>query len=519
MIGYQKQFTVTTNDIEYLTNTMLEKEKPMTGREMAQLLIQRQLDDEKAAFEERYKHTSIYSPADAYEEGERLVFSEMGYATATVKFIRQGQNKDYGEFSVIGVEFDDDEHNNSDGYREFASQLKVPHTLIEKAGEGPEDAPEDISPDDILKKQYPRIMHALHTALQGHPELRRVGDKWFMSALVLEIDIGTLHLAEAVLDMMGGGPMTASEIIAQIGPVGDTPMPLQEFSLNIAMNKDDRFDEVGPSGEVQWYLRRMEPESVQETPQLLRYSPISYDEDLLTADLFDLETELDDEHTPIDFEGTLQKASTVLIYPHRRAGTLPLNAKTRQIFPRGRTPRIHVTLIDALDNETYDGWVVHQDKYVYGLMEYFNKHHLPIGAYLSVEKGDDPGQIIVSHDSYNSRKEWLPVVIPHKDQILFENKKRAIGAEYDDLFILGVDNLEMVDALVQNHRAQNLMSLLRILINELGKLTPQGAVHAIQLYSAVNIFRRVPPGPIFATLRANPEFEDVGDYYWKLRDS
>jgi hypothetical protein len=28
--------------------------------------------------------------------------------------------------------------------------------------------------------------------------------------------------------------------------------------------------------------------------------------------------------------------------------------------------------------------------------------------------------------------------------------------------------------------------------------------------------RRSAPGPIFATLSANPDFEDVGDHYWTL---
>ena len=50
------------------------------------------------------------------------------------------------------------------------------------------------------------------------------------------------------------------------------------------------------------------------------------------------------------------------------------------------------------------------------------------------------------------------------------------------------------------------------------RFSPQGAVHAKTIYSAVNVLRRVPPGPILATLASNPDFEYVGNHYWKLSE-
>ena len=40
---------------------------------------------------------------------------------------------------------------------------------------------------------------------------------------------------------------------------------LVEFSLDLALQEDPRFDEVGPAGEVLWYLHRLEPEEVRQT--------------------------------------------------------------------------------------------------------------------------------------------------------------------------------------------------------------------------------------------------------------
>ena len=57
------------------------------------------------------------------------------------------------------------------------------------------------------------------------------------------------------------------------------------------------------------------------------------------------------------------------------------------------------------------------------------------------------------------------------------------------------------------------------MIREMSKLTPQGHVHAQELYSAVNIVKRVPPGPLFALLSSKPEFTHVGDLHFRLSDS
>jgi hypothetical protein len=60
--------------------------------------------------------------------------------------------------------------------------------------------------------------------------------------------------------------------------------------------------------------------------------------------------------------------------------------------------------------------------------------------------------------------------------------------------------------------------LVADMIREMSKLTPQGHVHAQELYSAVNIVRRVPPAPLFALLSSRPEFIHVGDLHFRLSE-
>jgi hypothetical protein len=290
--------------------------------------------------------------------------------------------------------------------------------------------------------------------------------------------------------------------------------------MNYALNADSRFDEVGPAGQVLWYLAQLEPQEVRQTPAMLRYLHIEYDLTLLTPDMVALEAEIGDELSPDGADITVgTEAKVTLIYPHRRLGTLPLNPPMRHIFPTARrTPRIWITLVDGQDSEEYTGWVVHNEGYVVGLNKFYRKHRLPIGAYVTAQKGEEPDKVIINFAAYRPRSEWIRLIVPQQEQINFENSKRAIGAEYDELMILGADDLQAVDDLFQATQQQkrSLTSILRSIIPPLGRLTPQGTVHAKTLYSAVNVMRRCPPGPIFATLIANPDFQNVGGQYWKL---
>lgn len=509
-------FTLSDDDISEIVNYMLETETPRTTRELALRLVEQRLAAEQARLAERYQDAMVYNPSAAYAVGQRLIFTEMNHATGVVVDSRAGTNTLYGDFDVVSIAFDDDDLNPDNDYREFASRLQTEHKLSGIDAHNPFATDEMPDPQALLEAEDRHILRVVHEALVANDVLERVAGYWFPKDLVMEFDIGTLHLSEAVLDMNGGGALSTQEIIEQIGGLGEAPMSLQVFSLNVALKGDDRFDEVGPAGQVRWYLNRMEPEMVRQKPALLRYTPIEYDEDVMSDDLFDLETEIDDELTAIDFEGRLKRATTTLIYPHRRLGTLPLNAKNRAIFPRARTERIYVQLVDQIDNSVYDGWVVHNHQYVYGLEAFYTKHSLPVGAYVTVEHGAEPGQILIGFHDYKPRTEWINILKPHNDQIQFENTKRVIGAEYNDLAIIGVDDLAGVDALTKTYANRGLASILREIIHELSKFSPQGTVHAITLYSAVNVVRRCPPGPIFATLTQSPDFEDVGDYYWKL---
>ena len=104
------------------------------------------------------------------------------------------------------------------------------------------------------------------------------------------------------------------------------------------------------------------------------------------------------------------------------------------------------------------------------------------------------------------------------NRIQFELRKRGIECGFDDLLIVGTDVTAAIDALFRRSESQQrtIASLLAEIFDPLASLTPQNAVHAKTLYSAINMLRRVPPGPLFAELVRHPAFAPVGDHYWQF---
>jgi hypothetical protein len=521
---WARNFTVDKEDIDYLTGLLLENETPLNTDALATAIISEKLAQEADVLRQQYQDSRIYNPSDTYESGQKLIFPVFNYATAVVKNVRSGTNPDYEPFEVITVEFEDESLNRPGQHREFAASLTTHHTLSNTNSEDImlELGSVDTSVEDILAAASDDIIYTLENALAANDSLIQVAGKWFPSELLVEVNEGHLNLTEAVLDISGGGPLSTEAILAEIGGLGSGSPELQVFSLNHALRDDSRFDEVGPAGEVLWYLRRLEPEAVRQIPPMLVYTPIPYEASLLTADMRELEAEIDDEFSDLSVGSNMADQATItLSYPHRRTGTLPLSARLKRIFPTARqTPRVFVILVDGQDGEEYPGWVVRENRYIFGLDTFFRKHRLPVGAYVTVSKADDPDKVVVNFNAYRPRTEWIRLITPKNNQISFENHKRSIGAEYDDLMILGADDLAAVDALFENNQKQRrpLVAILRSIIPSLGRLTPQGTAHAKTIYSAVNTVKRCPPGPIFATLVANPDFQNVGGHYWKLSD-
>ena len=168
-------------------------------------------------------------------------------------------NPEIANFDVITVVMEDEFE------VMFASGLPN-HILNEEVASLPET--DDLNPEVILGEYAGEIEKKLEAAFSHDEGLVKIAGRWFPRGLLVDVSEGQLNLAEAVLDMAQGEPQPTSALLKDVElPAGINPK-LAEFSLNGALQSDERFDEVGPAGEVLWCLRRLEPDGVREVPSI-----------------------------------------------------------------------------------------------------------------------------------------------------------------------------------------------------------------------------------------------------------
>jgi hypothetical protein len=138
-----------------------------------------------------------------------------------------------------------------------------------------------------------------------------------------------------------------------------------------------------------------------------------------------------------------------------------------------------------------------------------------------LQPGPEPGVLSLGYDRRRAQREWVRLATAVDHRIQFELKRRSVSCGYDDLMIVGTDTIAAIDALWRRAESQQrtVASLLAEIFPQLAQLTPQNSVHAKTLYSALNMIRRVPPGPLFAELVRHPAFQPVGDHYWQFDKS
>ena len=68
--------------------------------------------------------------------------------------------------------------------------------------------------DAILQEYGNQIEKKIESAFKVDEQLIRIAGRWFPRALLVDVNVGNLNLAEAVLDMSGGEPLPASVVSA-----------------------------------------------------------------------------------------------------------------------------------------------------------------------------------------------------------------------------------------------------------------------------------------------------------------
>jgi hypothetical protein len=514
--NYWTTLKTTPEDFSYLFNYLLECETPLTTGELLTELVKDRITREKKKIADKQKSAGrVYLPREHYKVGTSLSFPQFDDKKGKVLSIRPGNNPEYPPFDVIEVDLEDGEHHAVAAGLENHPLNDIPTTT---------DSDEGLDGPAVIAKYAESLTPMLEESLKNRSDLVRIAGRWFAKSLLVDVNAGHLNLAEATLDMANGGPLATGELQKQVELASDVNPKLLEFSLNYALQEDARFDEVGPSGEVIWYLHRCEPVQVREIPFWLQYSPSSMESIDLPEDMHSFCVRMADELDDSCSEPFLEDEVILpLIYPHWRAGTLPLNHLDAGIFPTAlESPRIQFTFVNGNNKDRFTGWVVRNGKYLYGLKSFYESEGLIPGSLIHIKRSTIPGEVIIRTEKSRSNREWVRTALIGADGgIVFALLKQPVTATYDERMAILIPDIDALDALWNTPPKQkgNPENLIINTLRNLAKLNPQGHVHAQELYSAINIIKRMPVSPILLNLVNHPQIKYVGDYYFRVSDN
>lgn len=435
--------------------------------------------------------------------------------------IREGKNPEHGFFDVLMVEFAGLHQK-----REFAAGLQTPHHLNETNGSNILSDSTLLSAEEIYDLYQAEIDESLLFALEESDrsdDFVEVGGNWLLSDMLAEIHVGHLNIAEAVIEV-AGKPLEIKQLLSELDLDTNTTEAMQILSLNHALEQDNRFDLVGTERGFVWFLKRLEPPEAVDIPIILRPTQPIYNRALLSVELLQIEWELDDEWGESSLSSELPaivpSTGLTLTYPHRQAGTIPLNGRTRNFFPVSQSSRSLVTLLDGRWGTRMTGWVVYEGRYVTGLSKWMEDHALPVGASITLERTNNQNEIVVDFRTRRPKREWARIATPDLSQqiLRFEMNKVPISCEYDEHLIVAESESRSINQLrlMLNQNRVELTRIVEDLVPELTKLNPQGTVHVKTVYSAANMLRRCAPGPVFYAMISNRKFRDVGSGYFAL---
>lgn len=511
---WQRDFSVENGDFEFISNQIIEGNRLFTLDEIAISLVKQHCDAEEQASRSELQQGRLYQPKESYELNETLVFPLLEFAVGTVKQTRQATHPEYGEFTVIGVDF----KKGGGQIREFASDFPHSHPLND--GDQSVSALQGaMSPEEIYHAYSDTIQAKVRSAFNSNEEFVKFHDKYFLSGLIVDFHEGLFNIADAAIDI-NQGPLGIDPLIEQMGLGDEGITDILRFSVSYRLANDERFEDVGPSGQSLWYLERLQPPEARHKPRRLQFTPEPYDASDFDDDLYTLMIEIDDEATDpediIPVGPEVNEITIALNYPHRRVGTLPLTPKTETFFPTSAYNPVRFEFVDGQTGDTFPGWAVFEHNYVFGLEEWYNKNNLPVGAYIRIKRSKKPLQVIIEYERNRTQRDWIKMATINDNRLSFQMNKEPIACKYDELMIIGEMDKDQIDNywLKNENRQEPVLHLLRQVFPELSKLNPQSTVHAKTLYSAVNIIRRVAPGVVFKELTEHPSFIPMDNGYW-----
>ncbi len=414
-----KQLHLDQSDLDFIYNHLLEKEVPMTSKELARAIIVEKIRLFKKSLEKQQKKLGkLYRPAEAYQAGETVTFPLLSNLKAIAAETRKGNNPDISDFTVTEFEFEDGKK------LAFATNLQE-HSL-NTLDYAIAEHKALLDEAKVVSTYGPAIARQIHKLLSESQELFDLADFWFPKALLADVNPGYLNLAEAALEMEEGNPVPTKNILDAIEYPMDSNEKLTEFSFNYALKQDDRFDEVGPVGNVLWTLKLLEPEDVRKKPLTLHNYTKDVElpenvcfpfEDLAIHDELDQDCLKTSDENEDCFDLCIN-------YPHWKAGTLPLIRKD-SLFPTAlETDKVVFDFVDTGQTLPLARMGNYSGKLCLRVKVGIVKTILP-GSKIRISKNENHSKVNISLIPPRSSKDWIRTALfDSKGKLYFETRQQ-----------------------------------------------------------------------------------------------
>ncbi|MBC8446827.1 MAG: Eco57I restriction-modification methylase domain-containing protein [Chloroflexi bacterium] len=545
---YWRSFALTAAELDHLHQFILDAGIPQTAAFLAYDLVERRCRQEEACIAEGAVEVWPYDPRLQFDVGQRIVVKvprqrEFLCAQGVVTGKRDLWMKGYGQCEAIRVRVGEGAKAESKEYfasaqQGFADWKPIPMEQIVGQDWGLPRTDEYIAPGQVFEQFQGYVLRQLAQQLGADDRFIRFGQEWFVPALLVTGSDDALAAAARQIER-ARKPLP----LHRLTPLPEMPQQnedfVRQFSWNHALSHDPRFDNVGTVDTPLWFLAALEPPEVVQKPLRLAIPAVPYTRQYryLHRELQAIEQAIDDEGSegseetgavgsqPLPGVERLPSLEFVLNFAHRVAGTVPLTSRTRRVFPRGDGPRTQITFIGGRSGERMPAWVMHEDRYAWGLKAWYDDNLIWAGACIQLETTGNPLEMIVDVVPLPQPQEEPVRIARVKDgRLVFQWQNRAIPYKYDPLMLIAETRFEDVEALwlEAEQVGKPVFEVMCDLFPELARLHPQGHVHARTLYSAANLVRRCAPGTVFSELSQRLCFDPVGDGYWSydpdLRD-
>jgi hypothetical protein len=509
---WREEYQVSTQDLDMVTGIILEAGKPQPITALAAEIIRRQYQAEKAQAAQRAGKGAIYRPADTYEVGEKVLFTALDFHAGTVAAVRPGKNPKYGPFQVIQVAFE------GGGGREFAAGLDIVHPLNIPVEQLMAGGDAELDEHDVVRLFTHDVATKLEAALAKQEDYALFGGLWFLNALLPEVHIGYLNLAEAMV-YEAHKPLAAQDILPDLGMEPSGSEDAQLFALNRALRNDARFDDVSMRGEPVWYLRALEPAEVFERPAVLAPAFSAEGGEQIGITMLDVVDQLGDDLDDIETM-IIRPAAEVrceMIFPYLHAGALPLTDQFLRLLPSGAKGHFPITFVDAASDHRFGAWVLPEERYVCGLGDWFAALGMCVGGQIAIAAANEPLTFTLSATALRTRgSDWVRSATVEDGELRLQMQRLSVAVRADKNMLIDVPDRAAMAGLMAQMEARKvaLPRLVHVAFSELAKLGSRGLVHIKALYAAVNLMRRVGSVPVFAYLTRQACYDPVGDGFW-----